>query len=292
MRSVLATIILLVCGAGGVAGQPADALLRDYLEAVIQEPPVHLNLDPFYQKYVDAQGISITTSAEVPDAALLVARDIVLHMLSERPDLRRALVEDSSRVGIMAVSEMTTDLPEQRHWKKPAPDDPRLTDGERENYDRIARMTDREYWNRRARGMGGRYTTGAEENVLGYPGTRYFGENILVHEFSHSIHRAIRKADPVLAGEIEAAYRSAMAAGLWERHYAANTVAEYWAEGTQYWFNSNYDYRHGDDYVLSSADLMQYDPALYALLAKVYPGDHRIPMDVFHEHEARVRARR
>jgi hypothetical protein len=43
-------------------------------------------------------------------------------------------------------------------------------------------MTARQYWNRRARGMGGTFTTCAEENVLGYPGTADFGEHILVHE--------------------------------------------------------------------------------------------------------------
>ena len=31
----------------------------------------------------------------------------------------------------------------------------------------LASMTGAEYWNARARGMGGRYTTAAEENILG-----------------------------------------------------------------------------------------------------------------------------
>ena len=70
-------------------------------------------------------------------------------------------------------------------------------------------MTDKEYWNRRARGMGGTFTTCAEENVLGYPGTRYFGEHILVHEFSHSIHASVRRVDPALHAALEAAYQEA-----------------------------------------------------------------------------------
>jgi len=289
----LLVIIINLSNAGYATAQPSDAIISDYYEAAISEPPDELGLDPFYTKYTDAHGIPVTTGEKVPDVALLVARDIVLYMLSERPDLKKQMVDSGFRVGIMAVTDSTTDLPEQRDWKKPSPDDRRLTDGERARYERIANMTDQEYWNRRARGMGGRYTTGAEENILGYPGNhKYYGENILVHEFSHGIHRAIRGADPGLARVIEEAYEKAMGKGLWKGHYGSNTVAEYWAEGTQFWFNSNYDYKHGDTYILSSEDLREYDPALYELLARVYPPANRIPMDVFYNHEARIRTGR
>jgi len=264
----------------------ADALITGYGAATITAPPASLGLDvEFYKKFTSAGGIPVISSARVPDEALLVARDIVNHMLLNRPELREYMVANGQRVGVMAIDEMTTDIPEQRDWKKPAIDDRRLTDGERERYNEpggIASMTDQEYWNRRARGMGGRYTTCAEENVLGYPGTRYFGEHILVHEFSHGIHGAIRNADPELAAAIQAAYEDAMEAGRFPRHYAANTVAEYWAEGTQWWFWSNYEACFEGGVRLHSPDqLKDYDPALFELLSQVYP-DHHIPMDVYH----------
>ena len=82
--------------------------------ASIAPPPAALHLDTFYQKYVDAGGIPVTTSSRVPDAALFAARGIVDAMLSRRPDLRRELVRMGERVGVMAPDEMTTDLPEQR----------------------------------------------------------------------------------------------------------------------------------------------------------------------------------
>jgi hypothetical protein len=202
-------------------------------------------------------------------------------MLAKRPDIRQVLIERGYRVAIMAESESTTDLPEQRNWKKPTIDDPRLTDGERANYARIAAMTDKEYWDRRARGMGGRLTSGAEENLLGYPGTRYYGEHIFVHEFSHAIMSALRTVEPPLHEAIQAAYRDAKAKGLYTGHYASNTVAEYWAEGTQWWFWSNYEQMFGEVRVWSPDDLAAYDPTLFALLARVYP-DHHIPMDVYY----------
>ena len=160
-----------------------------------------VKLDPFYKKHVDAHGIPVIGSDKVPDAALLLARDIVIYMLAGRPDLRKEMMARGYRVGVMAQTEMTTDSPEQRDRKKPSRDDPRLTRGERENYDKpggIGSISDKQYWDARARGLGGVYTTGAEENILGYPNTRYYGEHILVHEWSHGIMSAIRTADPPL----------------------------------------------------------------------------------------------
>jgi hypothetical protein len=254
----------------------------------------HFKLDTtFYAKFADASGIPVMSSALVPDEALLVTRDVITHMLSRRPDLRQDIIEHHGRVGVMAVTEMTTDIPEQRDWKKPSPSDRRLTDFERAQYEQpggIGSMTDREYWNRRARGMGGSYVTCAEENVLGYPNTRYYGENILVHEFSHSIHGAMRRVNPALQKELEAAYEEATKRKMYvnargSRHYAVNTISEYWAEGTQWWFWNNYPEKFvtdGIEYSVWSPDeLRLYDPRLYAILAKVYP-DHHIPMDVYH----------
>jgi hypothetical protein len=196
------------------------------------------------------------------------------------------MVRQRMRVIVMAQSESTTDLPEQKDWKKPAPNDPRLTKDEKEHYaERIGRLTDKEYWDRRARGMGGNPTSCAEENLLGYPGTRYFGENILVHEFAHGIMDiGIRKADPALDREIRAAYKEAMRKGLWKGHYAKTTANEYWAEGTQTWFWSNYAYNDNGRTIVTPDDLKAYDPTLYELLSRVY-ADHHIPMDVYHARE-------
>jgi hypothetical protein len=119
---------------------------------------------------------------------------------------------------------------------------------------------------------------------MGYPGTKYYGEHILVHEFSHNIMSALQRADPALYAEIQPAYDAAKAAGKYTGQYAINTLAEYWAEGTQWWFWSNiefYDAKHNNVRVQSPDDLKAYDPALYALLDKVYAG-HHIPADIYY----------
>jgi hypothetical protein len=275
----------------------ADALLTTYSGTGVMRVPdavrARFKLDTtFYGKYADADGIPVLASAKVPDEALLVARDIVNHMLA-RADIRADLIKRGARVGIMANSDSVMDFPEQRDWKKPGRVDRRLTDYERASYDQpggIASMTAREYWNRRARGMGGTFTTCAEENLLGYPGTQEFGNNVLVHEFAHNIHSTVRRVNPELDKELQAAYKEATTKKMYlnargERNYAVNTIEEYWAMGTQWWFWDNYHRVFVTDgvehTVWSPEDLERYDPKLYSILSRVY-ADHRIPADAYH----------
>ena len=287
MMQGLLLIVCLIFTTQLAAQQPAkqgQPIISNYEQTMIISPPATLGLDPFYKKYTDAYGIPVVSSEKVPDCALLVARDIINYMLLKRNDIRAELVRRKARLSIIGYTEMQTDLPECRDWKKPTKDDIRLTPKERENYDKpggIASMTDRQYWNQRARGMGGLQTSCAEENLLGYPGTRYYGENITVHEFSHNIMGVLAKVDPALYAAIEPAYQAAKAKGLYKGQYAINTVAEYWAEGTQWWFWSNVEFYDGKTRVQTPDDLKNYDPTLYNLLDRVYPG-HHIPTDVYY----------
>lgn len=293
----IAWLSLLVCfiaiASGGMTAKASaedhgGSLVSSYENFMISSPPGRLKLDPFYRKYVDASGIPVVSSGKVPDAALLIARDLVTEMLTERPDVLAAMVQSGARVGVMAIDEGTMDLPEQRDWKKPTRDDPRLTPQELKDYDRIAAMTDREYWNSRARGMGGLYTTAAAENLMGVTGTRYFGETILVHEFSHNILSTLERIDHKFYARVQAAYDHAMKKKLWRGSYAAQNIQEYWAEGTQTWFNSNKAYIVDGKTIVSDAQLKDYDPALYHLLSAVYgKGRHHLDADVFWNSPAR-----
>jgi hypothetical protein len=262
------------------AGAPVE-LIPDYVTATVGPVPVSLAVDPFYKKYVDANGIPVLSSEKTPDAALLVVRDIVNTMLAARSDLRRSMIERGWRTGVIAEVEMTADIPEYANRKRPG-----APAGEPVN------QLDRDYHARRSRGLGGNPTTGAEENLLGYPGTRYFGEHIFVHEFSHAIMSAVRRVDPEMHAEIAAAYEVAKASGKYvgvngRNHYALTNANEYWAEGAQWWFFSNY----GECFtrnirVESPEDLEAYDPALFKLLGRVFD-THRIPMDVYHGRKVR-----
>jgi hypothetical protein len=295
IKKFLVFSLLLTAGVSALAAQTAPSqqtglpIFTDFAAALIGKPPVKLMLDPFYEKYCDAMGIPVIASEKVSDLAILIARDIIVHMLSERPDIRRALITEGQKVGIIGKDQQMSDIPEYKNLKKPELGDRRLTVGEIANYEKIRQQTDAEYWNRRARGLGGVYTTCGEENLLGIPGTRYFGEQILVHEFAHAIRRAIRASDPQLAADIEKRYADAMALGLLKGHYGSNNSGEYWCEGTQFWFWSNFEYKDGDRKVYSPAELRSYDPGLYELLGRVYPTSHHIPMDPFWNHKERYK---
>ena len=243
----------------------------------------------FYRKQVVADGIPIQSSERVPDEALLAARDMTRGMLSNRPELANWLAANDYRVAIIAEEEALLDLPDKANWTKPARDDPRLTRCELKHYDtRIGAMSDRAYWDARARGIGGPRTVGSEEDVLGLPTTRYWGETIFVHEMAHNILFAIESVDPKLYREVEEAYANALASDLWLKEYATTTIQEYWAEGTQIWFNSNRLVVVEGRRILNHPDLKDYDPQLYAALAKAYGANHRLKSDPFWMSAARV----
>ncbi|MCA0977668.1 glycoside hydrolase [Qipengyuania flava] len=243
----------------------------------------------FYRKQVVADRIPIQSSERVPDEALLAARDMTRGMLSNRPELANWLAANDYRVAIIAEEEALLDLPDKAHWTKPARDDPRLTRCELKHYDtRIGAMSDRAYWDARARGIGGPRSVGSEEDVLGLPTTRYWGETIFVHEMAHNILFAIEALDPKLYREVEAAYANALASDLWLNEYATTTIQEYWAEGTQIWFNSNRLVVVEGTHILNHPDLQDYDPQLYSALAKAYGANHRLKSDPFWMSAARV----
>lgn len=262
-------------------GEPV-ALISSYVKAAIGPVSPSLGVDPFYRQHTDAGGIPVLASDKVPDDALLVARDIVNAMLAARPDLRKALVAKKWRTGVIAEVEMTMDIPEYSRMKRPGA--PR---------DEPVNQADRDYHANRSRGLGGNPTTGAEENLLGYPGTRYWGENIFVHEFAHAIMGgAIRDVDPAMFAEIRAAYDEAMAAGKYvlgdgRKHYATTNPGEYWAEGVQWWFFSNYgECFSGNIKVETPEEFREYDPKLFELIGRVFES-HRLEMDVFHARSIR-----
>jgi hypothetical protein len=276
---------LLLGGAllpSAAAAQRPDALLQDYIKLSVTAPPESLGLDPFYKKYVSAHGIPVVSSDRTPDAALLVARDMVQFMLANRPDLRAELIRKKWKLAIMAESEKTYDIPEHRKFRPlPRIDDERLTPEQRENYYKpggVGTQTGEQYWNARGRGFGGEpngenTTSCAEENLLGYAGTRYFGSSICVHEFSHGIMRgAIYTVDTTYRRLVEEAYADAKAKGRQSaRGYAGNNLNEYWATGIEaYVFGSG----------RSPEELKQDDPRLYELVSRVIPG-HAVPGNVY-----------
>lgn len=206
-----------------------------------------LALSPFYQKYLDADGLPVLGSTNVSDHALLEARWILLHMLAYRPEILPTMATNRARFVVMAHNEYTTDVPEQ------------------------ANRTPKVFWDRRARGLGGRIASCGEENLLNFPGDPYSTENILIHEFGHAIlNIGMSAIDPGFKDRVRTAYRQATDAGLWKNTYAATDVEEYWAEAVQCWFDNNRENDAHHNHVNTRAELKEYDPALAALCSEAF----------------------
>jgi hypothetical protein len=217
----------------------------------VTTPPESLKLDPFYEKYVDANGYPIVSSGKVNDYALKEAAYLIDMMLAQRPDVRKAMIESGSRMIVMAHNEFTTDIPE------------------------YSRMKPKDFWDARARGLGGSRTdpvcSCAEENVLAFRGDPYSTENILIHEFAHNIHlRGMVNLDETFDGRLKEAYDHAMGQGLWKGKYASTNQAEYFAEGVQSWFDNNREPDHDHNHVNTRKELQEYDPGLAALCEEVF----------------------
>ncbi|MDD3061591.1 MAG: hypothetical protein PHX50_01995 [Massilibacteroides sp.] len=226
----------------------------------ITAPPVELKLDPFYKKYMNVNGVHVVSSWRVPDSCFYAAYITIKAMTDAlSKEVMDTLVAKNTRIGIMARYEGTTDIPEHAFLVK----DTTLN------------------WDLRARGLGGSrdhpFSTCAEENILAYQIDKYHAEDILIHEFAHTIHGAgILAVDTAFNEELQASLDAAVAKGRWENVYAATNVEEYWAEGVQNWFdvNAEVDNDHGDgkhNKINTREEMKCYDPGLYHIISRFFP---------------------
>ena len=227
--------------------------LEDRSGCVVTAVPEELSVDIFYEKYCDADGIPIISSASVNDLALQQAYYIIQNMLHPIPEVREELVEVGVYFGIIGKDENQTTLPEYAHM-------------------------DSEYWDQRSRGLGAggdmRITSAAEENLLCLRSDRYYGESIAVHEFAHTISLLGFGEDfEDLFAEFTNIYEAAIEPGLWENTYAGSDIQEYWAEGVQDYFSTNLQSALPDgvhNKVNTREELAEYDPALFEFIADIF----------------------
>lgn len=256
-----AVFVAAVCWGVGAAAVGAEPWLAGPVPEAERQ---RLALPAFYTQYVrSAAGIPVVSSPEVTPQALAEAAWLLERMLATRPDVAAAIGRSPARFVVMAHDEFTTQVPEHSH------------------------LEPRDHWDRRARGLGGDIdqpaTSCGEENLLCFEGDPYAAENILIHEFAHTIHQVgLAQVDPTFHKRLDAAYEEAKSAGRWQGTYAMTNAAEYWAEGVQSWFRCNRtrDEVHGE--VNSPEALREHDPPLAALLTEVFgaePWAYRRPHD-------------
>jgi len=231
-------------GSAGAAGSggldPSWCQVGAVPDALRQE----WDVDPYYQKYADANGIPILTSNAPPDNTLVLACKLVLEMVSQRDDVRLALIENQVHFTVIGVDEQTNDVPEYSYMP-----------------DSI---------NTRARGLGGNPGMCAEESILCGPSDRWVGESICVHEFAHTISiYGLYDADPTFEDRLIDAYENAMSTGNFANTYAEENEQEYWGEIVQDWYYTNLESNPANgvhNSIDTREELLAADPTGYALV--------------------------
>jgi len=254
-----AAAVAVLAGSGCDAGRTKQ-LGGDYPAASCAATPTDApaDFDPFFEKYLDGNGIPVLASAAVSDDAVRTACIIVVRMLSKRDDVRQAMIGQQMRVAIIGRNEVTTDIPEYRNLNS---------------------MFPQQDWNR-LRGVGATImipvSSVGEENLLCLQDDIFSGEKLLVQTFATAVLLGVGAADDTFEPRLRDAYDAAINAGLWRNTYAEVNDIEYYAEGVQSWFDANLDVAQPDGNngpINTRAELRAYDPALAALVQETMPDD-------------------
>ena len=257
---VAAAVAATVAAASGCDAGKTKELGGDYPAASCAATPTDApaDFDPFFEKYLDGNGIPVLASAAVSDDAVKTACIIVVRMLSKRDDVRQAMIAQQMRVAIIGRNEMTTDIPDYRN---------------------LNTMFPQQDWNR-LRGVGATLmipvSSVGEENLLCLQDDIFAGEKLLVQTFATAVLLGLGDADGTFESRLRDAYDAATSAGLWRNTYAEVNDIEYYAEGVQSWFDANLDVAQPDGNngpINTRAELRAYDPTLAALIGETMPDD-------------------
>ncbi len=237
-------------GTGGTSGSAGTGGADGEFSCAVGEVPEDVreewDVDPFYRKYADANGIPVLGSSAPSDESITLACQLVLEMVSMRDDVWLALIDNRTFFAMLGTDELTNQIPEYSYMP-----------------DSI---------NQRARGLGGNPGLCSEEGILCGPTDRWRGESICVHEFAHTISiYGLYDADPSFEDRLEEAYQNARAAGRFANTYAMENAQEYWGEGVQDWYYTNLESDppngvHGP--IDKREELLEYDPDLYDLIGE------------------------
>lgn len=211
------------------------------------DPGEGMAFDPFYTRKRVVLGLTIVGGPGVDSKAFDVAQETIERMFANN-DLDDLLVAQGAYVVIAEADQAVLDLPEFS-----------CLEGElgSDFFTHVCGVADHADYP---------VATVNELDLLGNRRGPCEGVNILYHELGHLVYGwALAPADYFDARLL---YTDALAAGLYEGLYASTNYNEYFAEGTQVFFDA------GDPGgKRNRAWLADYDPELLTLLAAIYGED-------------------
>lgn len=248
----LSCLFFMACKDPNLPPEPSKPYKGEILNQ-ISVPPAYFGLDPFYTKYLDADGIPIFTGIEIPELAIQRVKTNVAKMVAGEESMRRRLVDNYVRIVILALIEPLDTIPEIAD--RTFAEDQRSRVGDTE----LAIMVI------------------PEENILCFPNDPSDGEDIFVRTFALTmLNTAIPLIEPTFVDSLNAQYQRILLSGIWDNTLAANSPEDYFAEGVQTWFNVNRTADPADgehNLVDNRIELAAYDPGLYALIDRFFADD-------------------
>lgn len=236
----------------------------------VTTPPVSLGLNAYYTKYCDINGLPIVAGNLVADASLQRVWVQIMNMIKTRQDIHNEVVIQGTRIALIEDGQGLTSLPEYADFDTLF--GPPFDGGTWAAVKGLAAAP--EY----------PVTAITETNVLCLAGDVFQGENVLTHEFAHTILNMgldfMGQEGSLLKSDLTTSYNAALAAGKYTDTYAATNIYEYLAEGVQTWFDANKesptspkpDGSHND--INTRAELVSYDPALHNIISRIFPADY------------------
>ena len=230
------------------------------LLVALQQPrivPIVPQQEAFFDKKTDYHGIVIRANKVVSDEAMFEAIRRIDTVLKNMPNALTNLVAAKAGLDIIGKDQVTTDLPDYRHMKgKPFQGKPT---------EKVTTVDER------TRGFGGLRFSCGEENLLKLKEDRYFGRDICVHEFAHTLQNYGLSKD--IQQKIRDQYKVSMEKGRWKSAYSASDVGEFFAELTMWYFGTHGDTPKGSDVPAPGKEAFKaYDPEAFQLLDDLYSG--------------------
>jgi hypothetical protein len=197
-----------------------------------------------YTQKATAKGITIVADAKVDPRALDIARETIERVFKNN-GLAAPLVEQGAYVVIADRSQGVLDLPEFGCLQGQV---------SATFFSHVCGVADRADYP---------VATANELDMLGDKRGPCAGLDILFHELGHLVQGWT--LEPADYFDVKLLYQAALTAGKYKAAYAATNTNEYFAEATQsYFYHGQPDGSH------DRAWLRQYDPDIYALLARIY----------------------
>ena len=252
------TVVVTTSGTGGLELTLAGMTLEPLHQLLCSHHPVWGQ----YTCRATVHGIPICSySNAVGDDAVIQAVEIIRGMLEDVCDSEHTqemisrMIRLGVEVAIIGQDQNTTDIPAHAHLR-----------GRRiQNSSRT--------FEHDTRGVGATVSCPVmscpEENLMESDSDRYPHENILVHEFAHTVMN-LGLLGTELYTRIKESYHAAMRNNLYDgQSYVALNAEEYWAEMTQAWFHATArkDVTSG---ITTRDGLMHHDPRLAVLMYEVW----------------------